>query len=202
MADARTAQRGTRERFLDAALVVFGRHGYRAATVQDILRESGGGRATFYTYFSGKADVAVQLFEGCLPGAQAFYAELAEAPELTREFIRRRMEKGLRFWTRNRVILEALNAAMTDDPGAAERHYAWNVEAVAALTRSWTGPRQAEGRLRATLLVLQWERFCWHWLIQGVPQDRELALDVIADVWYAQLIMLREGGGRDATGPG
>lgn len=189
-------RRETRERFLDAALAVFARRGYRDSTVKDILTESGGGRATFYEYFSGKTDVAAQLFEACLPGAREYYTRLAEAPELSVGYIRGEMEKGLGFWSRNRVIMEALNAAMTDAPDVAERHYQWNVEAVEALTRNWEGPRLAEGQLRATLLVLQWERFCYHWLIQGVPQDRELVLDVLADIWYRELTNLREGGGR------
>lgn len=188
---ARQRVRGTRERFLEAALAVFRERGYRDTTVQDILTEAGGGRATFYAHFSGKSDVAAQLFEACLPGAQAHYAELASAPSLTYAYVRERMVKSLGFWSANRVIMEALNAAMTDDPAVAERHYQWNVEAVEALTRDWEDSRRAEGRLRAILLVLQWERFCYHWLIQGVPQDRELVLDVIADLWYRELTTLR-----------
>lgn len=193
-ADVRAGQRDTRRRFLDAALTVFERLGYRDATVKDILQEAGGGRATFYTYFSGKSDVAAQLFEGCLPRARARYAELAElaeAPDLNRESVRKHIEKSLGFWSRNRVIMEALNAAMTDDPAVAERHYRWNVDAVEALTRNWDAARRPEGDLRAALLVLQLERFCWHWLIQGVPQDRELVLDVFADIWYRELLHLR-----------
>lgn len=193
-ANARAGQRDTRRRFLDAALTVFERLGYRDSTVKDILEESGGGRATFYTYFSGKSDVAAQLFEGLLPRAKTYWtelADLAEGPDLSHASIRKHIEKGLGFWSRNRVIMEALNAAMTHDPAIAKRHYQWNIEAVAGLTRNWAESRRAEGQLRATVLVLQWERFCWHWLIQGVPQDRELVLDVFSDLWHRELLHLR-----------
>lgn len=197
-AHPRPGQRDTRRRFLDAALTVFERLGYRDSTVRDILEESGGGRATFYTYFSGKSDVAAQLFEGLLPRAKTYWTELAdlvEGPDLSRASIRKHIETGLGFWSRNRVIMEALNAAMTHDPAIAKRHYQWNIEAVAALTRNWEESRRAEGQLRATVLVLQWERFCWHWLIQGVPQDRELVLDVFSDIWHRELLHLRASSG-------
>lgn len=192
-ANVRAGQRDTRRRFLDAALTVFERLGYRDATVKDILQEAGGGRATFYTYFSGKSDVAAQLFEGLLPRAKTYWtelADLADEPELSRASIRKHIDRGLGFWSRNRVIMEALNAAMTHDPATAKRHYQWNIEAIDAFTRRAEESRRAEVQLRATVLVLQWERFCWHWLIQGVPQDRELVLDVFADIWHRELPQL------------
>lgn len=186
-------QQKTRDRFLDGALEVFAKNGYHAATVQDILDASGGGRATFYTYFSSKADVAACLFERLLPGTHAAYVRLASCPVLTRQVVREWLEEGLLFWRSNRIALEAMNHAMADDPDVGRRHYAYIVQAIEALAQAWEGPYHAEGQLRATVVVLQWERLCWHWLVQGVPLDRDLVLDVVSETWLAQLQVIRKG---------
>lgn len=183
----------TRERFLDAALEVFGKVGYHAATVEDILQTSGGGRATFYTYFTSKADLAACLFERSLPLSRAAYERLARQPELTRHVVRDTLADSLGFWTWNRVPFEALNHAMADSPEITRRHYEYIMTAVTPLTRNWEGSRHAEAQLRALLIVLQWERFCWHWLVQHITHDREMVLDVVAESWYRELKILRQG---------
>ncbi len=184
----------TRDRFLDAAFEVFGQVGYHAATVEDILRVSGGGRATFYTYFDSKSDLAACLFERSLPRAVADYEKLALTPTLTRQVVRDWLAEGLvGFWTWNRIPFEALNHAMSDNPDIAQRHYSFIATAVAPLTRGWDEPHHAEAQLRAVLLVLQWERFCWHWLVQQVRHDRDMVLDVVSEAWYDQLRILRQG---------
>ena len=50
------AQR-TRDRILQAARIVFARHGYQDATVEHVVREAGLARGSFYTYFSSKHDL-------------------------------------------------------------------------------------------------------------------------------------------------
>jgi AcrR family transcriptional regulator len=50
------AQR-TRDRILQAARIVFARHGYQDATVEYVVREAGLARGSFYTYFSSKHDL-------------------------------------------------------------------------------------------------------------------------------------------------
>lgn len=52
-----------RAQLLTAARVVFERLGYGTAKVADIADEAGVGRATFYVYFSSKADVFTALAE-------------------------------------------------------------------------------------------------------------------------------------------
>lgn len=47
----------TRERLLDAARVVFARHGYLETTVEHIITEAGVSRGSFYTYFESKTEL-------------------------------------------------------------------------------------------------------------------------------------------------
>ena len=65
----RPAARGKREQtkfqnrrsILQAARIVFARLGYTAATVRDVIRESGLAAGTFYNYFDSKEDIANAL---------------------------------------------------------------------------------------------------------------------------------------------
>jgi AcrR family transcriptional regulator len=50
-----------RERILDAALSCFAREGFHAATMQDIVAESGLSPGAIYGYFKGKTDVVMAI---------------------------------------------------------------------------------------------------------------------------------------------
>lgn len=51
----------TQQRILDAALQVFGEHGYERSTIEPIAKLAGCSRVSFYQYFAGKEDVFRQL---------------------------------------------------------------------------------------------------------------------------------------------
>lgn len=51
----------TRARLLDAARVVFARHGYADTTVELVVAEAGLARGSFYTYFESKTDLFRRL---------------------------------------------------------------------------------------------------------------------------------------------
>ncbi|WP_235022792.1 TetR/AcrR family transcriptional regulator [Amycolatopsis alkalitolerans] len=188
-------RREAHERYLLCARTVFERLGYHGATVADIVEAANGSRATFYAHFRDKADIAACLFERALPAGAAMYHRVAEFPELTREHMRAWLgEQVLGFWAQYRVEVEAVNHAMGADPAVAARHYHWIAEAVRLA--EWPGTGERVGLTRATLLVLQLERLCYHWLVRGVEHDRELMLDILADVWFRELTLLREGAPR------
>ena len=50
-----------RGRILDAALTCFAREGFHAATVQDIVEESGLSPGAIYGYFKGKTEIATAI---------------------------------------------------------------------------------------------------------------------------------------------
>lgn len=59
----RTSTRAdTRAAIVDAALRLFSRHGYIGVRVEDIARESGVSRATFYKHFSERDEILGELF--------------------------------------------------------------------------------------------------------------------------------------------
>src|SRR5512137_1551375 len=53
----------TRENLLQAGLVVFGRKGYDAATLEDVAREAGVTRGAIYWHFGSKTELFLALME-------------------------------------------------------------------------------------------------------------------------------------------
>jgi AcrR family transcriptional regulator len=189
--------REAHERYLDCARKVFDTLGYHAATVGDIVEAADGSRATFYAHFRDKADIAACLFERALPAGAEIYRRAAEFAELTPARVRAWLDEYvLEFWSRYRVEVEVVNHAMATDPGVAARHYQWGIEAVRQLEpylAKWTGENEHVGLVRANLLVLQLERLCYHWLVRGVEHDRDMVLDILTDLWFRELTLLRQG---------
>jgi AcrR family transcriptional regulator len=64
------------ERLRDAGRIVLNRVGYVAATVDDVLAESGTSRATFYRYFRSKEDLFASLSRECFAEMAAVVDEL------------------------------------------------------------------------------------------------------------------------------
>lgn len=56
-------QAQTRARLIDAAARVFARHGYQAASVEEIAEDAGYSHGAVYSNFEGKADLFLAVFE-------------------------------------------------------------------------------------------------------------------------------------------
>ncbi|HYO85735.1 MAG TPA: TetR/AcrR family transcriptional regulator [Dermatophilaceae bacterium] len=77
-----TDRRGqTRDQVLDAALQLFNEHGYLGVRVEDIAKQAGVSRATFYKHFSEREQILSDLFERLLGagGESAPYEETTSA---------------------------------------------------------------------------------------------------------------------------
>jgi AcrR family transcriptional regulator len=62
----------------DAAERLFGARGYLAVSIDDIAREAGVTRRTFYRHFNGKPEIATDLFERQKERARAVWAKICE----------------------------------------------------------------------------------------------------------------------------
>jgi AcrR family transcriptional regulator len=71
-------RRQTRDLVLDAALRLFTEHGYLGVRVEDIAKEAGVSRATFYKHFIEREQVLAELFERLL-GAEAGPEQLLDS---------------------------------------------------------------------------------------------------------------------------
>jgi TetR/AcrR family transcriptional regulator, transcriptional repressor of aconitase len=87
-------EEATRQRIVDAALRAFRQHGFHAATIQDVVRESGLSVGAIYSYFSGKDE----LLEVCCDMALAAELDLLAAEIAPARTVREKLEIGVRYW--------------------------------------------------------------------------------------------------------
>jgi AcrR family transcriptional regulator len=122
MKDSRTVLKETRRaQLVDSAIRVFARNGYNSASIDEIIKEAGVARGTFYLYFDSKLEV--------FHAVMARYLELFEkvvARELARPYdnplsVRKRIRESLldwlRFYSENRDLAKiAFREAMAIEP--------------------------------------------------------------------------------------
>ncbi len=104
----------TRRRLLEAAEAVFTRKGYGSTTVADVTTGAATGRATFYVYFSSKAEIFRAL-------ADDVCAELCAAQDGARgaeplEVWRDAIGAYLLAWTNRIGLLRVMSHQSIDDP--------------------------------------------------------------------------------------
>lgn len=181
----------TRQRLLDAAQHVFETVGYSAATIDDIARASGASRATFYLHFGSKLDVFRELSAALVDEAAAYYARLDEVLAGSRRDLRGWMDEAVEWFERHRALLPAVDEAAAVEPEIANQGVGSLdvfAESMPEYLKAWPADRQDEARLRVALLVIQLSGFFRAWaLSERWDVDRDLVLDVLADIWSAAL---------------
>ena len=72
-------QLSTREKILDTAIVLLWQHSYGAVSVEDICREAGVQKGSFYHYFPSKVDVVIEAFERLWESHRPLFDEVFSA---------------------------------------------------------------------------------------------------------------------------
>lgn len=62
-----------------------------------------------------------------------------------------------------------------------------SVDPVLSVMQQRPGSTDAERRLRATVMVMGWERFCYFWIVKQPMFDRGLVLKTLTDLWWSEL---------------
>jgi len=65
-----------REKIVDTAIALFSRHGIRRVTVEEICREAGASKMTFYKYFPNKVELAKHIWNGWAEEGYARFKEI------------------------------------------------------------------------------------------------------------------------------
>lgn len=81
----------TRQRILDAALIIFTRKGFTAATLNDIADEADLTRGAIYWHFSDKAALYTTLIQSLLARSAAALGNAANQPDAPLERLRHRL---------------------------------------------------------------------------------------------------------------
>lgn len=87
----------TREQILDAALRVFSRKGYSAATLQDVAAEAGLTRGAVYWHFKGKVELYTALVGERFARANEVFAEALSPRYSPLESIERLLTRSLEY---------------------------------------------------------------------------------------------------------
>lgn len=178
----------TRDRLLEAAVVVFADRGYASATIDDIASEAGVNRGTVYLHFQNKRDVADALFQALQPSAKTAIADLDEIlTQGSRSAIRDWLHRQLDWYEEHRGTIIALENVILEGgfegAGLGSIHF----EMMPQLRARWPERRHPEVQMRLWLLTHMMSRVFILGRVDGMlPEVEEtLTIDLMADLWMA-----------------
>jgi len=181
----------TRLRLLDAARTVFERVGYFDAGVEDIVKEAGVARGSFYTYFEDKLEVfrilSTEVNEAVLKAATT------ELPQASGDPITRLHQSNIRYietYRANAAMYGLVEQVATIDPEVhsdrlTRRHD--HVERVTASIKRWQHRGLADpdidAKTTAGLLVSMTSNFSYWWFVGNETHDYDVAALALTDAW-------------------
>ncbi len=110
---AKTKSDETRARILEAAIGLFQRHGFAAATMREIAAEAGMATGAAYYYFDSKDAIVLAFYEHAAQEMEPLLEEALAGKENLEERVRAMLEVKLHYFEPNRALLGAL-AGHTD----------------------------------------------------------------------------------------
>lgn len=138
-------RRETRQRLYDTAVEEFGKRGYEAVQVEDIVRAAGVARGTFYLHFQNKEDL-LRTFRATVEERIRERLEGLPRPRSSRELVHRVTEALLSTRGNARSARELVALAFRTPP-----EYDWNENPYFAPITRWVAHFQERGELRDDL---------------------------------------------------
>lgn len=182
-------RRRTMDAFIDSAITVFGRDGFRSARMEDVADLAGRSRTTLYTYFRGRNDLVLAIRHRLHPETHALFQRIAELVEPTHEQVRQWVDDLAEVFERRRVewaiSMEALSEPALHDSLQADMQAAITVliEAIGQARSDGRRPRRARVEILFSQLL-----YTMHLVvIRDVFGDRDDVMDELARVWFEEL---------------
>jgi AcrR family transcriptional regulator len=181
----------TLRRLLDAGIEVFGRNGFHATRVKDIVKLAGTSHGTFYLYFSNKEDLFRQLAMDVRDELTALVDELGELEPTpaARERLRDWLSRFISVYRHYGPLLRAWTAAEMGSNDAGRlgadilgRFTAALAERVARIDGLPTNPQ-----VTALALVALIERFTFFALVRQVRSGADEVVDALTDAVWSTL---------------
>lgn len=182
----------TRERMLQAAIEVFGRLGFRAATIDEITKCAGANRATFYLHFQDKHDIAASVAQRTATAmAEHFRAldNLADpTPATLRAWLLAHMAARRKDWILMQVIHEAAASDSRFDQKFIDYYHRIVSRVMIRTVARWPEDQQPQFRTRVQCVLMMMQRMGFH-LIRGDirPADSELLIDALAGILWNEV---------------
>jgi AcrR family transcriptional regulator len=190
---------GTLQRLLDAALHSFAEFGYERATVDRIVQEAGFSKGAFYTHFSSKDEVFLELLERRLEHNLARVRQLCKLEGSAATWIKRVLETLMNF-SRESADMRALSVEfMAHGMRRAEvgerishMHLRWRQLFAETLRQSEDyrqGRMAADPEAIAYAMVAMVDGFILQFGMESEPMDKQHLiekLEPLIDAWFAE----------------
>ncbi|NYG59855.1 AcrR family transcriptional regulator [Nocardioides daedukensis] len=179
-----------RRRLEEGAIDVFAERGYASASIDQVAKAAGLSRATFYLHFANKAELAIGLWGDLRVQLVALYDELGAATAIDEAVLEKWLDASFDFYADNKTALLAVHEAIALEAEVAEmyrRRMGEVTSKVGPLIMRALGVSKENAELRAALITMQHERFSHFWLLRGMPFDRTMAREVLAQLWAQQM---------------
>jgi AcrR family transcriptional regulator len=185
----------TRSRLLQAGQQVFAAKGYPEATVDDIAREAGASRATFYLHFKSKSELAAALVDAAIPFATNRYDALDKVlndggPRL-REQLHDWLADWLVVWQQDADAGHALQQAgmLEAEVEAHQLHLSEAlIDSLERYLKSMPESARAAGRGRALILEIMTQRIFGLASRSKLPIDNKTVVDILTSMWFEVLV--------------
>jgi AcrR family transcriptional regulator len=175
----------TRRRLRDAALEVFARDGYAAATIDEVAATAGASRATFYLHFKSKADVVRELIEA-MTDREQIWESLGKLDQPSREAVEAWLREVVALYDAQRSYFLVIEQAVAVEPDLTE-HYYRLVDRYVDIAADALHEDVADARLHAMLLWIQLTRFLFVWRVRGMALDEAKTMALLTDIWHDAL---------------
>lgn len=176
----------SRGRIVAAANTLFARHSYIGTSIEDIAREAGISRVTFYKHFKSKLDVAIGILDQYTTRMIDDYGSLSRHHDPDEAEIADWIRHILALWRKQRRNMDTLASLLRQDAKLNARRtriYTRTItrlgEGIPAFALAASGEDE-EAHIRAHLLMIELEDLCYELVISEWPVDEDLAIRVVA----------------------
>jgi AcrR family transcriptional regulator len=193
----------SRERLLSAAVETLCQDGYLSVSVEDIAAAAGVSRVTFYRHFSGKAELAVALFQRAAVAAMPRYLAIRAQDFRDQRVVHSWIAALFAADRVNRRLLRVFIQATTAEPGFTARAQTLIADLIAELgeaipafaVRPDGGEAERRRWLEAWLLVYEILDQSNHAALDSGVATDPLVKDILAGRFLA-FVVPGEGGSR------
>lgn len=193
----------TRERLLDAASEVFKDVGFRAATIDQIMKRAEANRATFYLHFNDKIDLAAGLGRRSAKAVAERFRLLDQLASPTRAAVRAWLEHDAAERSKNKELSRVIQEAVSSDPRFGQEYldyFGRIAERIMANTVArWPEAQQRMTRMKIVCLLIMVDRTQFHHVCQGLDFRNSELLDAMADLLWNELFAGASPTPADAT---
>jgi AcrR family transcriptional regulator len=200
--ELRAQGKETMRKLLDAGMKVFGRRGYHAARVDDIVKVARTSHGTFYLYFSNKDDLLQTLMHDCVEEMEQLADELpAIAPDESgraalRDWLGRFADRYRHYGPVVRAWTEAETAGTTF--GHRGQEVLGEFAGKLAVRIGEADPDRVDPTIGALAFVAMIERFNYFVITRQIEFDRDTVLDTLSGILHLGLF----AGTRTGEAPG